>query len=165
MIRIKPEYACYMKNIAIRQCGSREKYYEIVKNLISDIQFFNMFMEREKKSPCGLTVSVRIPEFGNFSMFEDRRKAWPSNNDEDILESIFVECLCIEKLMMDLRDREYDSNTLTHEEEIMLVTYFEDTQELCLTDYVNYYIYDTETYFYVVNRIKELREECSEEKK
>lgn len=37
MLKMNHRYACYMKNIAIRQCGNAEKYYEELHNLVSDI--------------------------------------------------------------------------------------------------------------------------------
>lgn len=162
MLKMNHRYACYMKNIAIRQCGNAEKYYEELHNLVSDIQFFEMYIQRNKKSNFNLTVSIEQPE--TFSLFEERRKVWGEHNvSEDTLETVYVECLCIQKLIHDLKDEKKDANSLTDDEELMLASYFEYESEVNLTDYVDMLTENHKDFSHVIEKIAKIRQNVSYE--
>lgn len=158
MLKMNHRYACYMKNIAIRQCGNAEKYYEDLHNLISDVQFFDMYIQRNKKSCFNLSVSIEQPE--TFFLFEERRKIWGKHDvSEDTLETVYVECLCLEKLIHDLKSEDKDVNSLTTDEETMLVSYFEYEEEFNLTDYVDMLTENYEAFDYAICSIAKIRED------
>lgn len=158
MLKMNHKYACYMKNIAVRQCGSTNKYYEDLHNLISDVQFFDMYIQRNKKSNFNLSVSIE--QSGTFSLFEERRKIWGKYDvSEDILETVYVECLCIQKLVNDLKSENKDVNSLTADEKTMLVSYFEYESEVNLTDYVDMLTENQEVFNHVIGQIAKIRED------
>ena len=78
-----------LKKIAYTECGGIDEYYEERTALLSDIQFFNLFMKREKKSSFNFRVAV---DQNCCTLFTDLWRRWGFYSDsEEIIETVFVE--------------------------------------------------------------------------
>ena len=146
------------KQIAINECGGAENYYKELNALISDAQFFEMYMKRETKS--SFQFSVAITQSCSLKAFEDLRKTWGRyKTDDETLESVFDDFLCLKRLINDLYSDNDEQCKLTKTEIETLVHYFEKYRELDLTNYVSDFIGCSRGCTFVIDKIYKIREE------
>lgn len=155
---IEEKDAKKLKKIAYTACGGIDEYYEERTALLSDIQFFNLFMKREKKSSFNFRVAVDQ----NFcTLFTDLWRRWGFFSDsEEIIETVLVEYLCLKKLIEDvLAEVSHHKNEemLSEEEMAYLISYFERFDDFSVSDYVIPFIQCASVCTVAQERIKELR--------
>lgn len=145
------------KQIAINECGGAENYYKELNALISDVQFFEMYMKRETKS--SFQFSVAIKQAGSLNAFEDLRKNLGKyKTDDETLESVFDDFLCLKRLIKDLYSDNDKQCKLTKTEIETLVHYFERYRELDLTNYVSDFIGCSRGCIFVIDKIRKIRD-------
>lgn len=129
---------------------SIDKYYEELNMLKSDVEFFNLFMKREKKSKFEFTVKVG---YGSSNKaFEGLWKRYGFSSS--YLENVYVEFELIKMLINQI----YDETGPLEEDKISdLIYYFEQYDDLNVEDYVGDFIGCSRGICDVIESIKKLR--------
>lgn len=129
---------------------SIDKYYEELNMLKSDVEFFNLFMRREKKSKFEFTVKVGCGSSNK--AFEGLWKRYGFSSS--YLENVYVEFELIKMLINQI----YDETGPLEEDKIPdLIYYFEQYDDLNVEDYVGDFIGCSRGICDVIENIKKLR--------
>ena len=129
---------------------SIDKYYEELNMLKSDVEFFNLFMRREKKSKFEFTVKVGCGSSNK--AFEGLWKRYGFSSS--YLENVYVEFELIKMLINQI----YDETGPLEEDKISdLIYYFEQYDDLNVEDYVGDFIGCSRGICDVIENIKKLR--------
>lgn len=96
----------------IKKSGmTTEEYYKKLFALQEDIEFFNLYMKRNKKSEYGLVVKVKI---GAGRAFDDIWKKYGYGTDKDSIERTFAETTLLSVIFKDM----YDGTDIYSDDEI-----------------------------------------------
>lgn len=129
---------------------SIDKYYKELNMLKSDVEFFNLFMRREKKSKFEFTVKVGCGSSNK--AFEGLWKRYGFSSS--YLENVYVEFELIKMLINQI----YDETGPLEEDKIPdLIYYFEQYDDLNVEDYVGDFIGCSRGICDVIENIKKLR--------
>lgn len=129
---------------------SIDKYYEELNMLKSDVEFFNLFMRRDKKSKFKFTVKVGCGSSNK--TFEGLWKRYGFSSS--YLENVYVEFELIKMLINQI----YDETGPLEEDKISdLIYYFEQYDDLNVEDYVGDFIGCSRGICDVIENIKKLR--------
>ena len=121
-----------IKTIA-RRLLTPNTYYEKFRSLESDVDFFKMYMARNKKSE--FRFDLRISCGGSFKAFDDIWKKYGHGNDD--LEVAFAEFLLLKMIIRDIYE---ETNIFTDAEIKEFIDYFEQYEETLVENYVSDFI-------------------------
>lgn len=120
-----------VRHIAIREKG--DDYYEELRLLESDLDFFNMYIQRNKKSnfsfmliPCQLSTYVAFRDiYAVYGYYRDR------------LEETFATYTVLKEIILDVYNEtnRFDMSTIKQ-----FVEYMRDELNLDLFNYVQYFV-------------------------
>ena len=116
----------------IKKSGmTTEEYYKKLFALQEDIEFFNLYMKRNKKSEYGLVVKVKI---GAGRAFDDIWKKYGYGTDKDSIERTFAETTLLSVIFKDM----YDGTDIYSDDEIRSFKFsFEMYDETNMEDYIS----------------------------
>lgn len=119
----------------IKKSGmTTEEYYKKLFALQEDIEFFNLYMKRNKKSEYGLVVKVKI---GAGRAFDDIWKKYGYGTDKDSIERTFAETTLLSVIFEDM----YDGTDIYSDDEIRSFKFsFEMYEETKMKDYISNFI-------------------------
>lgn len=119
----------------IKKSGmTTEEYYKKLFALQEDIEFFNLYMKRNKKSEYGLVVKVKI---GAGRVFDDVWRKYGYGTDENSIERTFAEITLLSVIFKDM----YDGTDIYSDDEIRSFKFsFEMYEETKMTDYISDFI-------------------------
>jgi len=110
-----------------------DKYYEQFYNLKSDVEFFNLYMQRNRKSEFMFEVYVKHQ--GSYRAFND---IWSQySKSMDYLENAFAVFWVLKFIIKSINAEE---EIFTTEEIKDFVEYFEDYLALYITDYIGDFV-------------------------
>lgn len=119
----------------IKKSGmTTDEYYKKLFALQEDIDFFNLYMKRNKKSEYGLVVKVKI---GAGRAFDDIWKKYGYGTDKDSIERTFAETTLLSVIFKDM----YDGTDIYSDDEIRSFKFsFEMYDETNMEDYISDFI-------------------------
>lgn len=111
----------------------KDDYYIKLRDLESDVDFFNLYMKRNSKSE--FRFNLRISYIGSYRAFDDiwKRYGWLRSE----LESAFAEFYLLRFVILDIYE---NTNIYTDEEIRDFISYFERYDELKIKDYVSDFV-------------------------
>lgn len=137
---------------AKRLFEDREEYFKELKALKEDINFFNMYMKRNKKSNADFVV--RISYKGTFKAFDDIwKKYWYHTSD---IEIVFSEFIVLKAIIQDIYE---DTNSFTKNTKKEFIDYFERYGETMVKDYVSDFIGCSRGCTAVLGKIQQIKAE------
>lgn len=128
----------------------KEDYYKKLKALESDINFFFMYMERNKKSY--FRFDLRISHEGSFKAFDAIWKKYGYYKDE--IETAFSEYMLLKFIIHDIYDKK---NLFSIDEILTFIMYFEKYEDTFVNDYVEDFIVCSHGCLSVMNKINEIK--------
>ena len=111
----------------------KDDYYKKLRALESDIDFFLLYMERNKKSD--FRFDLRISHNASFQAFNDIWKKYGYHKDE--VETVYSEYMLLRFIINDIYD---ETNTFTNEEIKTFCDYFEQYNETLVNDYIGDFV-------------------------
>ena len=119
----------------IKKSGmTMDEYYKKLFALQEDIEFFNLYMKRNKKSEYELVVKVKV-SCGR--VFEDVWKKYGYGTDKDSIERTFAETTLLSVIFEDM----YDGTDIYSDDEIRSFKFsFEMYDETKMEDYISDFI-------------------------
>ena len=120
-----------VKRIVCRLLTS-DTYYKKFRALESDVDFFKMYMARNKKSE--FRFDLRISYGGSFKAFDDIWKKYGYGNFDNALEVAFNALMLIPMLNSAIYDK---PNIFTDAEIKEFIDYFEQYEETLVKNYVS----------------------------
>ncbi len=121
-----------IKKVARNLVGNDE-YYEKFYSLKSDVEFFNLYMQRNRKSEFMFKVHVELQ--GSYRAFDD---IWSQYSQSmNYLENAFAVFWLLKAIIEDI---DAGKETYTVEEIRDFIEYFEEYLALNITDYVGDFI-------------------------
>lgn len=123
-----------VKRIVCRLLTS-DTYYKKFRALKSDVDFFKMYMARNKKSE--FRFDLRISYGGSFKAFDDIWKKYGYGNFDNDLEVAFAEFMLLQMIITDIYEK---TNIFTDAEIKEFIDYFEQYEETLVENYVSDFI-------------------------
>lgn len=120
-----------IKSIARKLLG--DDYYEKLGLLQSDLEFFRMYMRREKKSE--FSFDVKIIPYGGRNAFDDIWETFARNIS--YLEDAFAIFVVLRAFVVDVKE---DGDRLSFETKKNFACYFKEMLELDITDYIGDFV-------------------------
>lgn len=137
---------------AKRLFEDREEYFKELKALKEDINFFDMYMKRNKKSNADFVV--RISYKGTFKAFDDIWKKYAY--DKSDMTIVFSEFIVLKAIIQDIYE---DTNRFTKNTKKEFIDYFEQYGETMVKDYVSEFIGCSRGCMAVLGKIQQIKAE------
>lgn len=138
-----------IKKMARNLIGSDE-YYEKLNNLKSDVEFFNLYMQRNRKSEFMFTVYVE--HRGSYRAFND---IWSQYSKSiDYLENAFAVFWVLKAI---IKSMETGEEVFTTEEIKNFIKYFEEYLALYIVDYVGDFVGCSHGYSAVAAKLEAIK--------
>ena len=128
----------------------KEDYYKKLRALESDINFFSMYMERNKKSD--FRFDLRISHEGSFKAFDVIWRKYGYHKDE--IETAFSEYMLLRLIICDVYD---ETNIFTADEILTFIMYFERYEDTLVNDYVGDFIGCSHACHSVMDKINKMK--------
>ena len=146
--------------IAEKECEGTDNYYKELQNLISDIQFFNLYLKREKKSTFDFQVCVH-KNYG--TSFNDLWKRWGKfSDDNDTIGTVFTEYCCLKKLIEYISNPEKNEEEMSEDEMLFILYYFEKYGDFSVSDYVGEFVGCSSMCEKTLDKLEKMREEIKD---
>lgn len=119
----------------IKKSGmTMDEYFEKLFALQEDIEFFNLYMKRNKKSGYELVVKVKVSAG---RVFDDVWRKYGYGTDENSIERTFAEITLLSVIFKDM----YDGTDIYSDDEIRSFKFsFEMYEETKMEDYISDFI-------------------------
>lgn len=137
---------------AKRLFKDREEYFKELEALKEDINFFDMYMKRNKKSNADFVV--RISYKGTFKAFDDIWKKYAY--DKSDMTIVFSEFIVLKAIIQDIDE---DTNRFTKNTKKEFIDYFEQYGETMVEDYVSEFIGCSRGCTAVLEKIEQIKAE------
>ena len=129
----------------------KEDYYKKLRELESDITFFSLYMERNKKSD--FRFDLRISHQGSFKAFDAIWRKYGYHKDE--IETVFSEYMLLRLIISDI----YDETKIFKQNEIIeFIEYFEKYEDTFVTNFVDDFIGCSHGCHSVIEKINKMKE-------
>ena len=123
-----------LRQLIVKSGMTMDEYVEKLLTLQEDIEFFNLYMKRNKKSGYELVVKV-IVSAGR--AFDDVWRKYGSGTDKDSIERTFAETTLLSVIFKDM----YDGTDIYSDDEIRsFKSNFEMYNETKMEDYISDFI-------------------------
>lgn len=111
----------------------KDEYYKQLRELENDIEFFLLYMERNKKSP--FRFQLKISHASSFHAFDDIWKKYGYQKDE--IETAFSEYMMLRLMIIDI----YENTNIFKKDCIKeFITYFEQYEDTKILNYISDFI-------------------------
>lgn len=123
-----------LRHLITKSGMTTDEYFEKLFALQEDIEFFNLYMKRNKKSGYELSVKVRVSAG---CAFDDVWKKYGYGTDKDSIERTFAEITLLDAVFVDLND---GTDIYSDDEIRSFKSSFEMYDETKMEDYISDFI-------------------------
>lgn len=141
-----------VRHIVIREMG--DKYYSQLHDLKEDMEFFTLYLQRNKKCDGFYYTIIPCESFAGFKAFIDIYEQF--GYGQSYLEEVYTIFKALKLIVLDIYN---ETNKFTHEEVKEFAEYFEHNLELDIREYVYLFIGCSHGTAGTVSKLQEILEE------